>query len=83
MGWISISSLKQMQLVQQFCPKVVRSIVQPYIQSCFAHSEVLLLTMLAYEDQAERARTIHITTSRIRRGSERGSCLRGSSWHRA
>ena len=30
--------------------------------------------MLASEDQAERARAVHIT-SRIRRGSERGNCL--------
>ena len=64
-----------MQLVQQFCPKVVRSIVQPYIKSYFAHSEVLLLTMLASEDQVQRARAVDIITSSIRRGSERGSCL--------
>ena len=52
----------------------MRSVVQPYIKSYFAHSEVLLL-MLASQDQAERARAVHIITSSIRRGSERGSCL--------
>ena len=57
------------------CPKVERSIVQPYIKSYFAHSEVLLPTMLVSAGQAERGRAVHIITSCIRRGYERGSCL--------
>ena len=65
----------RVQLVQQFCPKVVRSIVQPYIKSYFARSEVLLPTMVASAGQAGRARAVHIITSRIQRGYERGSCL--------
>ena len=61
----------QIKLATSYCPFGVRTIFQPYIASYFTDPELLLLTMLASEDEVEGAHAGDIIT-----GSERGKILK-------
>ena len=64
-----------MQLVSTFCPREVQDIVNPYIgrSAYFAHPELLLLTLLASEQEQERHFAVAIV-----RGARKGE-LKGCS----
>ena len=69
--------LRQVQLVDKYCSAKVRTVVDQYVtrSSYFAHPELLLISLLASEDEEERRFGVKIIKEKIRKGSEQGCSL--------
>ena len=66
--------LRQVQLVSKYCSAEVRSIVEPYVtrNSYFANPELILISLLASDDEEERHFAIQMIRDKIRKGAEMG-----------
>ena len=73
----AFNSVPQAQLVEKYCPPIVKKIVVKYVTSSgyFAHPELLLLTLLASDSEEERRFAVNIIVNRIRNGDVSGSHL--------
>ena len=60
--------LKQVQLVSKYCSDEVRAVVDPYItrNSYFAHPELLLISLLASDNEEERHFAVRTIRKQIR-----------------
>ena len=67
--------LKQVQLVSKYCSEEVRAVVDPYItrNSYFAHPELLLISLLASDNEEERHFAVRTIRKQIRKGAEIGN----------
>ena len=66
-----------MQLVEKYCPTIVKDIVCKYIarSSYFAHPELILITLLASDDEEERMFAVKMVRDNIRKGAMTGSSI--------
>ena len=66
-----------MQLVKKFCSAEVRSIVDTYVNrnAYFANPELMMITMLASDDEEERRFAVKVIKERIRKGADLGNSL--------
>ena len=66
-----------MQLVEKYCPTIVKDIVCKYIarSSYFAHPELILITLLSSGDEEERMFAVRMIRDNIRKGAMTGSSL--------
>ena len=66
--------LRQVQLVSKYCSAEVRSIVDHYVtrNSYFAHPELILISLLASDDEEERHFAVRLIRDAIRKGAEVG-----------
>ena len=57
--------LFQVQLVKEYCSAEVRSVVDFYVNrnAYFAHPELMLITMLASEDESERRFAVKVIST--------------------
>lgn len=66
--------LQQVQLVNKYCSEKVREVVDVYVarSSYFAHPELLLISLLASDDEEERQFAVSTILQKIRKGSDTG-----------
>ena len=69
--------LKQVQLIKNYCSNEVRAIVDRCVSrnSYFANSELIILTLLASDNEEERRFGLNIIREKIRKGSSQGNFL--------